>query len=872
MIDAHCESIRPLLFVALEGQLDRDERVLVNAHLAYCESCRSFERSERAMTDLLDPIDRVPRAVPTWRVARIAATLAIVAALAVLLFVLPAATPAGSIVERRLGPEMTWVGASKTELRLSNHMSVPRFGSITIELPSGLRLDATGPARFELDLVGDRWKVIVLSGVMRVRAEKADCLVVVNRAGHRVLGAGSYLLTIDSIRPQDKAKGRSHGDIASLIASGQRLFYAEQSKPNGGSKQVERVNMAAAEKCFRSALADRRMTDEQRNTALFYLGACQSRQGRNADALATGERWLKLFPNDAQRSYVLFFQAAYHERLGRPAEARRIREQIIAEDPDSTMAGHARTSLRHGMPGPRPKRGAAVPKAGPLTTRLAATRSKPGPYLVLRVGLDATARDDAGYLAAAKAAAKFHDAVTQSWDGRDFAKLERILKKYEPENVLFVLRPGTLDINLHRNILLKSAAIDDDIFVDFAFGYLTSRTGAQAGELWKRIERLHRRGLASRRWVESSVTSGKQSLEHPGSVPAIAKVAGFAGEHFYVAVHDPKSFEFVDRKFRELEKASVIQFTGNGDPQGIWLFDDRRNLDRSKHWPYAADKVGHDPKGEMPRITAERFRKLRLAAPIVWSGTCHSAATCRVFVEGDIVSTFGRTDVATVHRLAPENSLCLALLEAGSAALLAPIGANHGMSVMMETDFALRHGATLGEVIKSTYDDVLLAASGKLVLDLQEEGRAHPRREWVMQGGGANRILIGDPALRPFKPVESPIERVKVQKTKRGFTVTVDRGMGFPPRGWDIYGRSRPDDWRIILRVDLKGLTRGDRGVEYTAKVTAQTPDGSDMPYRMRRCFAETYHGRRYLHLQANGNRQTVERKAVRAVFDVRVR
>ena len=49
MNDPHCESIRPLLFAALEGQLERDERVLVNAHLTFCEGCRSFERAERAL-------------------------------------------------------------------------------------------------------------------------------------------------------------------------------------------------------------------------------------------------------------------------------------------------------------------------------------------------------------------------------------------------------------------------------------------------------------------------------------------------------------------------------------------------------------------------------------------------------------------------------------------------------------------------------------------------------------------------------------------------------------------------------------------------------------------------------------------------------
>ena len=49
----------------------------------------------------------------------------------------------------------------------------------------------------------------------------------------------------------------------------------------------------------------------------------------------------------------------------------------------------------------------------------------------------------------------------------------------------------------------------------------------------------------------------------------------------------------------------------------------------------------------MPRITAEAFRALHLPSSIVWSGACHTAATHRVFVESDIVSTFGRVPAGT---------------------------------------------------------------------------------------------------------------------------------------------------------------------------------------------------------------------------------
>ena len=143
------------------------------------------------------------------------------------------------------------------------------------------------------------------------------------------------------------------------------------------------------------------------------------------------------------------------------------------------------------------------------------------------------------------------------------------------------------------------------------------------------------------------------------------------------------------------------------------------------------------------------------------------------------------TDVVThierlgrLHRLAPDESMALALLDGGAAALLAPIAANHGMSVSMEAQFALRWGASLGEILKSTYDDVFMAANGALTLGIAEEGRPHGRDGYIMQGGGSNRILIGDPALRPFSRAPIPNESVEVEKRGDGFRIIVDRKEG----------------------------------------------------------------------------------------------
>ena len=120
---------------------------------------------------------------------------------------------------------------------------------------------------------------------------------------------------------------------------------------------------------------------------------------------------------------------------------------------------------------------------------------------------------------------------------------------------------------------------------------------------------------------------------------------------------------------------------------------------------------------------ADYFRKLQLQDPIVWSGVCHQGALSRVFVENDITSTFGRVEHSTLHRLPTQESISLAMIDAGATAFIVPIADNHGMSVSREVNFGLTHGASLGEVLKSTYDDVYLATRGKLKLGIQVHGQ-----------------------------------------------------------------------------------------------------------------------------------------------------
>jgi hypothetical protein len=472
---------------------------------------------------------------------------------------------------------------------------------------------------------------------------------------------------------------------------------------------------------------------------------------------------------------------------------------------------------------------------------------------------------DAAFADAVARAARFHGAALLAVPDVDDPALRVGLVAAAPEQALVFVPAERLDVRLHRRFLALARELDEDPFVDVEFGYLTGRDGAAIARLWERTERLHRFGLASTRWNSVFVASGMRSLRYTGHVSAEARAAGFGGDGLALGIveADPDVRAFAARELPSLAGSAVVSITGNGDPQGIWLFDGARNLDPSRHVDYHPGRVGLDPDGSMPRLLARDVRALDLAGAIVWSGTCHSAVPIRALVEGDIVSTFGRTQGPIVHVLAPDESLCLAFLDAGVAALLAPIGANHGFAVDREEQFALTHGATLGAAIASTWDDVVLSAGGAPRLGDPLAGDD----EDVMCAGGANRILIGDPTLRPFPRVAPRGAATRVEFAGERLVVRVDWDAGFQPLAWDMYGDDPERDWRVVARVEL---VTGTTPVAIAAcAMSVVSGDGAPLPYVLGPCLVEHERGRSVLHLSARAPRALVSDRALSARFEV---
>ncbi|MEW6743897.1 MAG: hypothetical protein AB1486_14175 [Planctomycetota bacterium] len=92
---------------------------------------------------------------------------------------------------------------------------------------------------------------------------------------------------------------------------------------------------------------------------------------------------------------------------------------------------------------------------------------------------------------------------------------------------------------------------------------------------------------------------------------------------------------------------------------------------------------------------------------------------------------------------------------------------------------------------------------------------------------------------------------------------------GFHPKAWDMYGTERARDWRIGARIPLDDLDLGEDTMRYTAAVQATDEQGTPLPYALTHAIYEEFHGRRFLHLQANADRHQAQDRAARAVLSI---
>jgi hypothetical protein len=164
-------------------------------------------------------------------------------------------------------------------------------------------------------------------------------------------------------------------------------------------------------------------------------------------------------------------------------------------------------------------------------------------------------------------------------------------------------------------------------------------------------------------------------------------------------------------------------------------------------------------------MTARQVISTDFSPCVCFSGACYTGVVERYY---EMFSTGGTVLEKTVQR---HDCFCLNLLKNNVIGYLASLHPDHGIPVYQEMEYMALNGASLGEVIKYTYDGVVLGNGGQLPeFPVFSHGMTSPI--WtpteVMLKGTASRVLFGDPSLKLLPPlsIEKPLD------------ITVGQGQG----------------------------------------------------------------------------------------------
>lgn len=313
------------------------------------------------------------------------------------------------------------------------------------------------------------------------------------------------------------------------------------------------------------------------------------------------------------------------------------------------------------------------------------------------------------YFAAAQRLREYRSARMIRFPSGELAAARAPLRQAQPLFVAVVVRPETLDVNFAYDVLELAITVDDDPFTDFAYGFITGATAADALGL---VERTIRAEGGAPPTNGLLVAFGPTSTPQADAGNAFEWLPDWSRKRLE---HEPKGFPRAN--LTDLARADVIRFWGHGAPDGVDGSLTRSDLDG-----------------------------LDLRARVVFAGPCFSAVTRRYYESPACSSKLEARNVA------PGRSLALAFLARGAVAYFGALQEDRCISAAQEMEHALTSGLPVGMTLKHTHDRITMSqTNGALRLARFREGvcqtgeGVQAQIQWA-----AARILLGDPAFRPF--------------------------------------------------------------------------------------------------------------------------
>ncbi|MFO1076293.1 MAG: hypothetical protein U1E73_01040 [Planctomycetota bacterium] len=298
------------------------------------------------------------------------------------------------------------------------------------------------------------------------------------------------------------------------------------------------------------------------------------------------------------------------------------------------------------------------------------------------------------YDAAAQLLAEHHRAAIVRFDPAQLDPVKAALVAAAPRNVALVMHPDQIDFAFARRFLQLATTIDDDPFVDFAFGYVTGATADEATA-------LARRGTTRK----------------PKARPRHGQLAGGEGE--------PDAAKLA-RELEALKGRDTITFIGHGYPGEVvggpraadlagLVFDDAVVLNVACY------------TGVTHRWFEEDYQRGVLAVKVVPAADSFCLALLRTGV-------VGYTAYVCPRPAGPELDTDLAALERGGLSLGEARRRDYDKTVLGFLGFGEERMNLL-----SVAGGEKIEAGGDVVRTMMLEGAT----------GG---VLFGDPACVPFAP------------------------------------------------------------------------------------------------------------------------
>lgn len=305
------------------------------------------------------------------------------------------------------------------------------------------------------------------------------------------------------------------------------------------------------------------------------------------------------------------------------------------------------------------------------------------------------------------------------------------IREAQPAFVAVVVRPETLDVNFAYEVLEIAVKVDDDPFTDFAYGFVTGATAADALGL---VERT----IAAEAGPPPS--SGRLLAFGPTNTPQADQGSAFEWLPAWQRQRiEHKPGRFPRRNLKDLAGADVIRFWGHGAPDGV--------------------------EGSLAQSD---LSGIGIRARMVFAGPCFSAVTGRYYDEPKYC---GNLEARCVK---PGKSLALTFLSKGALSYFGALQEDRCLSAGQEMECALTSGEPVGMALKHTQDRIVMAqTNGGMRFARLRAGVPRPGEKGLeaQLRLAAARILLGDPAFQPFPAQAGPAMKTTVQRTGAALSV-----------------------------------------------------------------------------------------------------